>query len=911
MADLSIKLKTQADSSSFNASIKELESKVPPINIKARIEGVTGLTGLSGKSALESADFLKNLGPLTQKIESVKTELNEMAVEGTLSAEMFSKLKAQVSKVEAQMQKGTISFNEGAQALDRISEKANGSGKSFKFFASNLKHSITAISSWAVATTIVYGTIHAIEQMVDAVIELDSALVELSKVFDATDEQINKVKDSAFELASQLGSTGLDVINATTEFKRMGYTIDESLDLAQTAIMLTNVAEGLDDAGEAASIITSILKGLGVNAEYAESILDRLNEVSNNNAVSLATLADMAQRAAATMNILGNTFDQTLGLLTGAYEVLQDERVAKGIQTVGLRIAGLNEDLTAQIGLSNQVVEGLQKYAGINAFDEQTGQIKSTYAILDELADKWDLLNTNQQITLQNLLGGKERADVVAALMANWEGVSDAIKDAENSAGSARKEQEAFLKSIMASINEVKNAFMDVAQELIPRELIKSVVDLLKSVLVLLKPIATIIGRILQILQVDYALELWGYILEFIGEALSTIISFLEPIADLIESIFELVASAAEWIKPVFEWLLTALGKLADAVHLFLDPIKDVANWIGNAANDVVNFFKRLVGAADDTHKDLAETFNQEEVNKYKKALGELTNAMGDQKIAAQEYLETLQKQNEEREKEKTLNEKLLAVEKARQALAEAKTKKIRVFRAGVGFTYESDAASVQTAQESLNEAIDALSEYKYEQALNRAQEFVNEFQGILSGDNVIEGWEELFNNFSDLLDTEFADYLKKSQEFVDDFNEEWGDLHAQIIETEKNKNATNETSEDSNIHVETKGSKWSGSGGRAWAKGTTNAPAGLSLVGENGPELRVLNQGDGIIPADLTRNLMSLARNPKIASNASTGQTLVFNGPLNFPNVRNADDAKGFVEGIMTIGASKIPKYN
>ena len=43
---------------------------------------------------------------------------------------------------------------------------------------------------------------------------------------------------------------------------------------------------------------------------------------------------------------------------------------------------------------------------------------------------------------------------------------------------------------------------------------------------------------------------------------------------------------------------------------------------------------------------------------------------------------------------------------------------------------------------------------------------------------------------------------------------------------------------------------------GKKHANGTLNAPGGVSLVGEKGPELRVLNRGDGIIPADITSNL-------------------------------------------------------
>lgn len=46
----------------------------------------------------------------------------------------------------------------------------------------------------------------------------------------------------------------------------------------------------------------------------------------------------------------------------------------------------------------------------------------------------------------------------------------------------------------------------------------------------------------------------------------------------------------------------------------------------------------------------------------------------------------------------------------------------------------------------------------------------------------------------------------------------------------------------------------------KGYASGSFGVRGGLSLVGENGPELRVLNRGDGIVPADATANIMRWA---------------------------------------------------
>lgn len=83
-------------------------------------------------------------------------------------------------------------------------------------------------------------------------------------------------------------------------------------------------------------------------------------------------------------------------------------------------------------------------------------------------------------------------------------------------------------------------------------------------------------------------------------------------------------------------------------------------------------------------------------------------------------------------------------------------------------------------------------------------------------------------------------------------------------------------------------------------AKGTLSAKAGLSVVGENGPEMRVLNSGDGIIPADITRNLWNWGSlSPaNLLNNIQNGvSSMVMNiSNIALPNVTNPAE---FVSGL------------
>lgn len=91
------------------------------------------------------------------------------------------------------------------------------------------------------------------------------------------------------------------------------------------------------------------------------------------------------------------------------------------------------------------------------------------------------------------------------------------------------------------------------------------------------------------------------------------------------------------------------------------------------------------------------------------------------------------------------------------------------------------------------------------------------------------------------------------------------------------------------------------------YAGGSISTGAGLSLVGENGPELRVLNSGDGIIPASITRNLwnwgMTSPNSLSSLGNLHSGNSLSFNNVnMSFPNVHSAADANMFVQNLTNL---------
>ena len=100
------------------------------------------------------------------------------------------------------------------------------------------------------------------------------------------------------------------------------------------------------------------------------------------------------------------------------------------------------------------------------------------------------------------------------------------------------------------------------------------------------------------------------------------------------------------------------------------------------------------------------------------------------------------------------------------------------------------------------------------------------------------------------------------------------------------------------------------------YAKGTISAKGGISIVGEEGAEMRILNKGDGIIPANMTANLMEIGKYSlpellSMAGGSEGGATTIHIETVELPNVRDVDDfvttlANNFVNRAIQVGSNR-----
>lgn len=248
--------------------------------------------------------------------------------------------------------------------------------------------------------------------MVANVKELNAAQTELKKVSDLSGKSLQDYTDKAYKLGEVTGKTGTEMIDAATQFKKMGYADSDSLQLASIATKFQNIADTEISAGTAASFINSQMKAFNIEAGESEHIIDAVNNAANNFGVGTNDLQSALTKTGAALSTTGNSYEETIGLVTAGTEILvgQSSKVGRGLRSISINMANAAKEADRFEGANGKVNIALK---------DEEGNIRSTFDIMKDLAQgtkegsvAWDELNNAEKTAVGSALAGKTQFEV-------------------------------------------------------------------------------------------------------------------------------------------------------------------------------------------------------------------------------------------------------------------------------------------------------------------------------------------------------------------------------------------------------------------------------------------------------------------------------------------------------------------
>lgn len=341
---------------------------------------------------------------------------------------------------------------------------------------------------WQVVGTIVSKTIGAFRDAISTMKAVDDEMVTIRKVTGFTAEQMEELRDRAYEMASAYGEAADEYLNSVAAFARAGYG-EQADALAELATKTKLVGDTNAETAQQFLLSVDAAYQYKGNIDALTKVLDGANEIDNKYATSIEKLAEglgTVAPVAAQAHVGIDELTAAIGTITAVTQRSGSE-AARAFRALVLNIVGdtkteIDEGVTWTTGEIAGLKDVIQQYAPA-AYEaaKATGEVIDPMEAIGGLAQsmKDGLLTEQKLMEMVSDIGGKLRTSQLLALIQNWDMYQSMLKDYANAVGSADKEIENALDSWTRKTNILKNEWTEFIQSMVSTDAVKGGLDVL------------------------------------------------------------------------------------------------------------------------------------------------------------------------------------------------------------------------------------------------------------------------------------------------------------------------------------------------------------------------------------------------------------------------------------------------
>lgn len=605
----------------YNAALETVKNQLSIVANKERDAATAAKAEASAQKEAAAAMQLRS------KANNLSMSMDAWLKRNSAAAKTFG---GQIRSLQAELKSCDATRFSGIQSeFKTITTQAEIIGKTGLSMGDRLKMQFTKLSSYFGAASVIVTGIQAVKEGFQNVLDVDTKLTELYRVTDFTSSQYSDVYDTLTTSAQKYGATLTDLISQTADWSRAGFSDpDTAARLSEITSVYQHIAD-LDAKTSMENLLTAY-KGFepqlkkqfgGDAAAAAEHIADVYNEIDNNYATTAADIGEAVKRSASALSLAGNSLEETAGMVTGITEVTQDpEKAGNSLKVLSMRLRGMKGELQDLGEETDENVENLSQMQGkvlnlthgkVNIFDN-TGDFKSTYEIMQGIADIYDDLTDSDKADLLETIAGKNRANEVAALIQNWDRVAQATESAENSAGSAMAEQEKYANSLQGRLNSLTSSLQTISNTALDSGFLKGLVSGATEAINILNKVIDTIGIIPTVATVaGAAMSLSGKkFFDFhIDEQTGELKAFGKTAQTIFSSIKNAFSGIGQIVGEVFNKINSKSqggGQVFDFNSVKIDGSYGGMRFVKNLDNDIAKLkeFKTLMSKMQSELKD-------------------------------------------------------------------------------------------------------------------------------------------------------------------------------------------------------------------------------------------------------------------------------------------------------------------
>lgn len=243
--------------------------------------------------------------PLNKKLKDVKRAMEQLAVTGDTSSELFQRM----AQAAQRYQQALDQVNQATRRVDSASGQMNGRLGNLRNIANEvasrsgfggIASSLGAIATPAGAATAAVAAVGVVMvQAGKAAAEFETHLDSLQSLTGLSDEAMQDISKGAVEMSKEFKSSASDIVDA---MKLIGSQAPELLSDKDALMEVTKAANVLAEAAQievvdAAKGITTVMNQMGVSASEASNIINVLAASSQQGSADVAYLNTAFEKA--------------------------------------------------------------------------------------------------------------------------------------------------------------------------------------------------------------------------------------------------------------------------------------------------------------------------------------------------------------------------------------------------------------------------------------------------------------------------------------------------------------------------------------------------------------------------------------------------------------------------------------
>lgn len=423
----------------------------------------------------------KNYTALANASQKVTKVNNQNAIAEEKLAQAKEKTRKATADANTAEEKTTQARIKSQQATEKHTQSTEKNTKSVEKNNNSFIKGRLEMTAYLASVQILQSAFTSLNQ---TLVETEDATIALQRVLPEGSATNKQIIDDLYEMSQSYGQAFDGVQQATQNFAKAGLDYEDSLKATKAALVAVNVAEL--DVTQATEGMIAIMTQFGYTANDLMNIVDMLNKVGDQYAVSSDKLLTALQRTGSTAANANLSLEETIGLVTAL-----SEATGRSGENIGTAVNSLIQytrkasslDVFAQ--LSDGAAQAVEDFrlGGADILDiwrEVATSINSMSAEQENLLNEWLATDEMQSLTqeLHDELGdifeteeqvygtaNTYRQNYFIALLKNMDTVMEATQTAQNAQGYSQAENEKYMQTYTAQVTALTAQWQHLVSE--------------------------------------------------------------------------------------------------------------------------------------------------------------------------------------------------------------------------------------------------------------------------------------------------------------------------------------------------------------------------------------------------------------------------------------------------------------